>query len=198
MTQSIPTGVLALVLLALALSAAITWARRGRYANTRLSRLTMLADFTLISLMIVMIAAAIIQVGVRFFFSRHIIIGWTEELAILALIWLSFLAGAMLVAEGGHIAFEAICHALPARLQRANLVLVEILTIVILLPIMWYGYESALSLDIIMTVSLGLPLVVFGAVVPLAALLMILLTLFQLFRLVRTPLSSSVDQEGDR
>ena len=158
----------------------------------------MLADFALINLMIVMIAAAIIQVSVRFLFSRYIIIGWTEELAILCLIWLSFLAGALMIRDGGHIAFEAICLLLPERLQRANLVLVEIVTIAVLVPIAWYGYVNASSLDIMMTVSLGLPLAAFGYAVPVTVTLMILLTIVELVRRIRDPLSKTLEPEASR
>ena len=199
MTQTIPVGIVVLAVLALALSTAITWARRDRYARPTPARLAdMLGDFALTNLMIVMIAAAIIQVTVRFLLSRHIIIGWTEELAILCLIWLSFLAGAIMIRDGGHIAFEAICLLLPPRLQRANLVLVEIITIAVLVPIAWYGYVNARSLDIMMTVSLGLSLSAFAYVIPFAALLMIVFAVIQLIEHIRVPLPQTAERKADR
>ena len=193
MIEDVPAGALILAFLASVASAFLVWLRRERYRSPYPARLwDMLENFALMNLMIIMVVAAIIQVTVRFLLSDFIIVGWTAELSSLCLVWLTFLAGAVIIRGGGHIAFEVIYLSMPARFQRANLIFIDILTILILTPIAWYGYHNALSLEIVQTVSLGMSMAAFAYAISVSLSLMIVLAFFQLVKHVRGPSAKRV------
>lgn len=196
MTRTIPTGIIVLVILTLLFSIVLFWTRRGEYGERGLSGWWRLAeDFALTNLLIMMVAAAVIQVVTRFLLSDFIAIGWTEEFALFCLIWMSFAAGAFIIREGGHIAFEVIFLALPPGFQRAILIVGDLILITVLTPIAWYGYQDARWLDLMMTVSLGISLDKFAYVVPVTLSLMVILTLVQFVGHIRMPSGRLLETE---
>lgn len=167
MVRTVPTGVIVLCVIAFVSSVLLTWLLRDRHKSRGAVRVfAILEDLILITLMLIMTAATIIQVLVRFLLSDLFVVAWTEELALLCMVWLAFFSAAVVAREYGHIAFDMITGAVPARARRVMLICGESITICVLMPIAWFGFQDARFLDILMTVSLGLPLAAFGYVVP--------------------------------
>jgi TRAP-type C4-dicarboxylate transport system permease small subunit len=63
-------------------------------------------------------ATGSIAIGVFFRSLLDHPLAWTNELAVLGLVWMTFLGSSLLYKERGHIAVDAISHVLPARGRR--------------------------------------------------------------------------------
>ena len=66
--------------------------------------------------------------------------------------------------------------------QRALLAFCDLLTIALLAPVTWWGWNNARTLDIMQSISLGLPLSIFAYSIPVTAGLMIVFSLGLLAR----------------
>ena len=85
---------------------------------------------------------------------------------------------------------------LPPRAQLAVRLFGDLVTLGVLLPVVWYGWKSAVSLDIMYTIALGLPLSVFAYPIPVAGGLIVLHTVSLIVRRVRgVPIRSSINTE---
>ena len=193
----IPAGVIALTLLALSLSLFLTWWRRSADQGPRLERLwCVFEDLVLMTLMIIMVFAAIVQVTVRYLLSDFITVSWTEELAVLSMIWLGFFAAATLIRSDGHITFDLVYDVMPPSARRVIRILGEILAIAVMLPVAWSGYFNAVRLKIMSTISLGMPVSVYAFAVPVVLTLMAVLAATNLAKEFRALLHPSADSKN--
>ena len=124
-----------------------------------------------------MLVSAGLQVIVRHFFSDTIDLPWTEEFGRLALVWAAFWGAAALQRIDDHIRMTVVYDLAPPALQKAMRLFGDIVTLAILAPLIWLGWETARSLDIMHTISLGMPLSTFVYPVPVALALMFIHTL---------------------
>jgi TRAP-type C4-dicarboxylate transport system permease small subunit len=104
--------------------------------------------------------------------SRDVDGPWTEEFGRLAMIWAAFWGAAALQRVDDHIRMSAVYDLLPAPLQKAVRVFGDVLVLLVLAPIVWLGWETARNLDIMSSISLGLPLSIFAYPVPIGGALM--------------------------
>lgn len=69
---------------------------------------------------------------------------WSEELARLLFVWLSFLGSAFLFAERGHIAVDFLARKLPFTGQRVAQIFVQVMVLLFaLVGLVWGGYLAA-------------------------------------------------------
>jgi len=71
----------------------------------------------------------------------------------------------------------AVYDVMPAFVRRVMRMLGDVLVLVVLAPIVWLGWETARNLDIMSSISLGLPLSTFAYPVPIGGGLMMMHTL---------------------
>jgi TRAP-type C4-dicarboxylate transport system permease small subunit len=163
-----------LVLLALG----CTWSIRSdwRRPDGRIAWWGMTEAFVGLFLMLCMLVTSALQVLVRYLFSDDVDIPWTEEFGRLAMIWAAFWGAAALQRADDHIRMSAVYDLLPARGQKAVRVFGDLLVLLVLAPIVWLGWESARNLDIMHSISLGLPLSAFAYPVPIGGALMMVHT----------------------
>jgi TRAP-type C4-dicarboxylate transport system permease small subunit len=128
-----------------------------------------------------MLVSSALQVVVRYVASDAIDVPWTEEFGRLAMIWAAFWGAAALQRRDDHIRMSAIYDLLPATAQRVVRMIGDLVVLALLAPIVWLGWETARSLDIMHSISLGLPLSVFAYPVPISGALMMVHTLIILF-----------------
>ena len=175
----VPPELVAMVAVLVLLAVGCTWALRSdwRQPDGRIAWWTLSEAFVGLFLMLCMLVSSALQVLVRYLFSDDIDIPWTEEFGRLAMIWAAFWGAAALQRADDHIRMSAVYDLLPSPLQRAVRVFGDVLVLLVLAPIVWLGWETARNLDIMTSISLGLPLSVFAYPVPIAGALMMAHTL---------------------
>jgi len=107
---------------------------------------------------------------------------WTEEAGRLFMVWATLWAAATVQRTDEHITMTAVFDLLPTGAQRWLLVFCDLLTISLLTPVTWWGWNNARTLDIMQSISLGLPLSIFAYAIPVTAGLMIIFSLGLLAR----------------
>lgn len=179
-----PPELKAFVLLSLALALWLTWVIRADYAGlsggARAWRLT--EDFISQFLLLLMLAASTVQVLARYLLPDDMSLPWTEEAGRLFMVWGTLWGAAALQRTDEHINMSAVFSLLPAGGQRAVLMLCDLITIALLVPIAWWGWNNARALDIMMSISLGVPLSIFAYSIPVTAALMIVYSIALLFK----------------
>ncbi len=133
-------------------------------------------------LMLLMLGASTIQVLARYVLPDDVTLPWTEEAGRLFMVWATLWAAAIVQRTDDHITMNAVFDLLPAAAQRALLAFCDLLTIALLAPVAWWGWNNARTLDIMQSISLGLPLSIFAYSIPVTAGLMIVFSLGLLAR----------------
>jgi C4-dicarboxylate transporter, DctQ subunit len=184
MMMPIPAELKAFVLLSLALALWLTFLIRADYAEVpgaaRIWRLT--EDFVSQFLLLLMLAASTVQVLARYLLPDDVSLPWTEEAGRLFMVWGTLWGAAALQRTDEHINMSAVFSLLPPAGQRLVLMLCDLITIALLTPIAWWGWNNARALDIMMSISLGVPLSIFAYSIPVTAGLMIIYSIALLFK----------------
>jgi TRAP-type C4-dicarboxylate transport system permease small subunit len=68
-------------------------------------------------LFVVMFGAFLLQIGSRYLLPNPV--PWTDEVALIAFLWLVFWVGGLMLRDGDHVRFDIVAKALPPRGQRA-------------------------------------------------------------------------------
>ena len=165
------------VLLVLALGCIWTIRSDWRRPDGRMEWWGLSEAFVGLFLMFCMLVSSALQVLVRYLFSDDVDVPWTEEFGRLAMIWAAFWGAAALQRVDDHIRMSAVYDLLPAPLQKAVRVFGDVLVLLVLAPIVWLGWETARNLDIMSSISLGLPLSIFAYPVPIGGALMMVHTM---------------------
>lgn len=132
-----------------------------------------------------MLYASASQVIVRYGLSEVIDIPWTEEFSRLLLVWTALWGAAIVQRDGDHIAMSVLYDFLPVPLQRAVLILGDLVALSVLGVIAWYGWTTAQRQMGMSTVSLGVPIAVFILPVALGGTIMFVHTLVLMGRHLR-------------
>lgn len=187
MTTVPPPSLVVVVVLAALSAVLLTWIARERWASNSggIDGWSLLEDSLGLFFVIGMIYASVIQILARYVASEYLSFPWTEELSRLLLIWTTLWAAAALQRHDDHISMTVIFDWLPAAAQKPIRLLGDLVVLVALLPVAWYGWQTAYLLKDMFTVSLGLPMSVFVVAVPLGGTLMILHTIALMIRRLR-------------
>ena len=92
------------------------------------------------------------------------------------MVWAALWGAAALQRSDDHISMTALFSALGDAGKRALLVFSDVVTLTILAPVVYWGWQNARLLDIMTSISLGLPLSIFAYSVPVTSALMMLYT----------------------
>lgn len=179
MVMPIPTEIVWLVLLLAVGTGFLAWcAREGRWmCDGRFKTWILIEDVILLFLFLGMFVASSLQVLVRYGLADVITLPWTEEFARLLMVWGALWGAAAIHRSDDHISMTVLFDALSAPKQRWLRLFGDLVTVAALVPLVWVGWESARGLDIMYTISLGLPLSVFAYPIPVVGALMIIHTL---------------------
>jgi TRAP-type C4-dicarboxylate transport system permease small subunit len=170
----IPPELIVMVGVLVLLTLLCSWAIRAdwRLPNGRTDWWELIEASVSIFLMLAMLVSSALQVVVRYLFSDNVDIPWTEEFGRLAMIWAAFWGAAALQRVDDHIRMSAVYDLLPSGIQKAVRLFGDIIVLLVLVPIVWLGWENARSLDVMNSISLGLPLSIFAYPVPIGGALM--------------------------
>lgn len=142
-------------------------------------------DVLSLFLMLAMLITAGIQVTVRYTFSDHVDLPWTEEFGRLMMIWAAFWGAAALQRADDHIAMTVVYDVLPASWKVPTRLIGDVATVLVLVPVVWLGWQNAEALEIMSSISLGLPIAIFAYPVPIGGGLMIAHTVAVMIRRFR-------------
>ena len=135
--------------------------------------------------MLAMVVTAAVQVVARYALSDTVTLPWTEEFARLAIIWAAFWGAAMVHRFDDHIGMTVVHDLLPAGGRKALRLFGDLVTLAVMVPIVWLGWQSARALDIMFTISLGMPLSAFTYPVAIGGALMMIYTVAVAVRRLR-------------
>ena len=175
----VPPELVGMVSVLLVLALGCTWTIRSdwRRPDGRMEWWGLSEAFVGLFLMLCMLVSSALQVLVRYLFSDDVDVPWTEEFGRLAMIWAAFWGAAALQRVDDYIRMSAVYDLLPVLLQKAVRVFGDVLVLLVLAPIVWLGWETARNLDIMSSISLGLPLSIFAYPVPIGGALMMVHTM---------------------
>lgn len=173
-----------LTALILLLAAWLTWLVRSEHAQrpwaARLWRTG--EEFVSQFLMLMMLATATVQILGRYVLPPEVSLPWTEEAGRLFMVWGALWGAAALQRTDEHICMTAVFANLPKAGQRVLLIFSDLATGALLVPITLWGWQNARGLDIMTSISLGLPLSIFAYSVPVTGALMIVYSIALLVR----------------
>ena len=121
------------------------------------------------SLFVLMSLATLANVIARYFFNHPI--EWAEEFSRYAFIWVVFLGAAYCSKSNRHIVIDGLVLALPLRVRACLQVVVDLLTLILLSTLLYYGWFLTVFTTQ-PTSTLLVPMSVVYVVVPLSALVM--------------------------
>lgn len=179
MMMPIPIGLTIIFWSSLAISIWLMYVVRNDYAELNgLAKVwRLLEDYILQAVSLMMLGTATLQIAARHVLPPEISVPWTEEGGRLMMVWLALLGAAALQRSDDHISMTAIYGAVGDAGKRLILVFCDLVTLAILLPMVYWGWLNARSLDIMTSISLGLPLSIFAYSVPVTGFIMIVYTL---------------------
>lgn len=174
----IPPELIIMVGVLIVLTLLCTWAIRTdwRLADGRIDWWELIEASVGIFLMLAMLVSSALQVFVRYLFSDNVDIPWTEEFGRLAMIWAAFWGAAALQRVDDHIRMSAVYDLLPSGMRKVVRLLGDVIVLMVLVPIVWLGWENARGLDVMSSISLGVPLSIFAYPVPIGGALMMVHT----------------------
>ena len=198
MNMPIPRDLIVLLVLILLAALAITlvlrrdwWPKGGRLDFWKLFEDT-ISHFLFLG----MLVSLTLQIGIRYALSDYVTAPWTEEFARLVMVWLAFLGAASIQRSDDHISMTIVFDMLGDRAKRWIRVIGDVVTILVLVPVVWYGWKTSILLDIMYTIQLGVPFSLFAYPIPVAGTLMIVHSVMLIYRRLRNePIQSSLDLE---
>lgn len=195
MMDEIPDGLTIIVVGAIIVGAYLTWSCREDWSQKGAARWWRpIEDGITQFFMFAMLATSSLQVVARYALAEEVSFPWTEEFSRLILVWVVMWGAAEVQRSDGHICMSILYDRFPRGVQIAVRLFGDLVTVAVLVPIVWLSWWNARSLDIMSTISLGLPLSIFAYSIPLTGGLMVLHTLRLMIRRVRMGPDSSDTQ----
>ena len=178
MMMPIPIGLTIIFWASLVLAAWLVFVIRDDYSNEKgATKLwLLLEDGISQALILMMLLTATLQVVARYVLPAELSVPWTEEGGRLMMIWAALWGAAALQRTDDHICMTAVYDAFGNVGKRLMLIFSDIVTLALLLPLVYWGWHNARVLDIMTSISLGIPLSIFAYSVPVAGIVMMVYT----------------------
>ena len=124
-------------------------------------------DGILISLLLVMIVMAVLQIVLRNLFDSGIL--WGDAFVRVLVLWIG-LVGAMIASRtGNHISIDVISRFLPPQLKRISDLMIYLFTLAVCWVMAWYAYGFVLlEKEDGMTAFAGIPIWICESIIPFA------------------------------
>lgn len=139
--------------------------------------------FILISLTIIMFLIVGANVFSRFVLNNSL--GWADELSRFIFIWISFLGAVMAYGSDDHVGLNFVIAKIPsAKIQNLINIITDILIMLVLAIITYYGYIVAVSATNV-SPALYIPMTLVYSVVPFSGLIMMIINLTKIKRHIK-------------
>ena len=137
------------------------------------------------------VVLAFVNVVARFVF--HEGIDWAFELTSYLFIWSAMFGAAYLFRVGGHIKVTLLVDLLPPKLSKSVIILADIITLVYLILVAYYGYLFIFDPDYgvyasgEVSVDLNIPMWYVYTVIPISMIMAAILTVYKIIEDIKTP-----------
>jgi TRAP-type C4-dicarboxylate transport system permease small subunit len=148
-----------------------------------LTQMNWMLERVLCLLMAGLTALAFIQVVLRYVFGTSFF--WAEEVILFAFTWVIFLAATLNLERGAHFGVDVLVNRFPEMGRQITQGLVQVGIGAILCVFAWVGFRVAVGAWVQESDILRVPKTVLYISLPVAACLMLLVVVRNLFRLVR-------------
>lgn len=108
--------------------------------------------------------------------------GWAEEVTIFTFVWLSMLGAASVIKAEGHCSIDVLARRLPPGPRHVLAVVVDILVIVALVLLIWYGIKLTATAGTKLTPMLGIPYTYVDLAIPVSCAFMLIYYLRSLWQ----------------
>ena len=100
--------------------------------------------------------------------------GWVEEVTVFTFVWLTMLGASAVVHVEGHCSIDVLVRRFPAKWQRAISVIGDLIVLVTLVLLIWFGILLTIKGQTKLTPILGIPYSYVDASIPVSCSLMFL------------------------
>ena len=175
MQMPIPTEIYWLLVILGVSAVVLVWSGRGHWLNeTGMHIWILIEDLAGYFLFMGMFATSTLQIAIRYGLSDIITLPWTEEFARLLMVWMALVGAASVQRRDEHISMTIGFEFVPLAARRWVRVAGDVVLLAAMAPLVWYGWETSRSLDIMYTIALGVPLSAFAYPIPVGgALIMV-------------------------
>jgi len=139
-------------------------------------------EYLCMSTLVVLVCIVFMQVFTRYvlgFTPR-----WSEETAVILMIWLGFITTAIGVKKGTHLSISALVDLFPKPVQKAVFYFDEVAVMIFGIFLFIYGKELSVNTMSSTLPATQLPSGVLYAVLPVAGVMIIIYTLIRIFNLI--------------
>jgi len=110
---------------------------KPQVGNTLARVVGKLEDFILVSLLLIMIAVAVLQIFLRNFFDSGIV--WGDSLVRVLVLWIGLIGAMVASRTDNHISIDVISRYLPSRIKRVTGFLVHVFAAVVTALMAWFS-----------------------------------------------------------
>lgn len=151
-------------------------------------------EYLCAALLIVIVLVVFANVIGRYFF--HAPLRWSDEVAQYMFLWLSYLGALAALMRGRHYSFPNLVEMLP-RIPRAVVKTIsELIVVLILLVLVWFGWQLVNRLSFQTSLTLGVPVYYAYVALPLTAALMAMVVCGQMINRLRGVPPVNADAAG--
>lgn len=118
----------------------------------------------------IMCALVTLQIVFRIF---HVGFGWTDEISRYCMVWMAMFGASMMVAENADVRLEFVTKRMPKAMARVCEAVNNVLIIIFLCVLCYYGFEKAISAAGIYATSVKISMMWFYLAVPVGSVLML-------------------------
>ena len=138
---------------------------------------------TSLAALLIMVFVVVLQVTARYVFRRPV--GWTEEIALATMIWITFFGSFLAFVEKKHMRISLFYSVLKPSLQRSVLVAGDFFVIILNVYVIHYGLLFAGAFRYLSSPYLGIPMFYQYMIIPIAAFLWIIYLIFEIIEILR-------------
>lgn len=150
-------------------------------------------DWAIGLIMMAIVVILFIGVIMRYVFNAPLF--WSEELTVLGLIWMTFLAGAILVRDDKNVSITILTDICPPRVAKLFRIIAEVLVLFILGVMIWQSWQLTSRLSFSTTPALRICESWYGYALAVGFILMLYYQVQKLYRLIFGR-SEKVREEG--
>jgi TRAP-type C4-dicarboxylate transport system permease small subunit len=158
---------------------------KSGFFHTMVSLLQKIEDSILVSLLLVMITMAVLQIFLRNFFDSGII--WGDSLVRVLVLWIGLLGAMVASRTDNHISIDILSRYLPSRIKRFTTLTIHVFTAIVTALMAWFSLKFVkMEMGDNLIAFAAVPAWVCEVIIPIAFLVIsIRYTLFSINHLAR-------------